>query len=59
MPRGDKKHVLDYMISVPSIDEQQKIIAEIEALEAQIAEAQKITDSSVEQKQKILEKYLK
>ena len=43
----------------PSLSEQQKIVVKIEELEKQIAEAQSIIDNSKQQKQAILDKYLK
>lgn len=46
-------------IPVPPLPEQQKIVAQIEKLEKQIAEAQAIIDNSNQQKQEILDKYLK
>lgn len=46
-------------IPVPPLSEQQKIVAQIEDLEKQIAEAQAIIDNSKLQKQEILDKYLK
>ncbi len=46
-------------ISVPPIAEQEKIVAQIEELEKQIAEAQRVIDNSKQQKQAILDKYLK
>lgn len=58
MPRGDKKQIMNYEIPVPSLFEQQQIVAKIEAYEAKIAEAQKVMESSAEQKRKILEEYL-
>jgi restriction endonuclease S subunit len=45
-------------ISLPSLSEQQKIVAEIEKTEAQIAEARKIIDDMPMQKNEILKKYL-
>lgn len=47
------------LIPVPPLSEQQKIVAQIEDLEKQIAEAQAIIDNSKQQKQEILDKYLK
>jgi restriction endonuclease S subunit len=49
----------NYEIPVPPIKEQEKIVAQIEELEKQIAEAQKVIDNSKQQKQAILDKYLK
>ena len=46
-------------ITLPSINDQQKIVFQIEELEKQIAEAQRIIDNSKAQKQAILDKYLK
>lgn len=45
-------------IPLPSIKEQQKIVAEIEKLEVQINEAQKIIDNACKLKNEILKKYL-
>ena len=50
------KHIA---IPVPPLEEQQKIVSQIEELEKQIAEAQAIIDNSKQQKQEILDKYLK
>ena len=43
----------------PSLTEQQKIVSQIEEFEKQIAEARNIIDNSKQQKQAILDKYLK
>ena len=53
------KTIANIKIPVPSLSEQQKIVAQIEKLEKQIAEAQVIIDNSKQQKQEILDKYLK
>ncbi|MFW2176929.1 MULTISPECIES: N-6 DNA methylase [unclassified Moraxella] len=45
-------------IPLPSIDEQKRIIQQIEALEAKIIQAQAIIDQTAERKQAILQKYL-
>jgi type I restriction enzyme M protein len=45
-------------IQAPPLSEQQEIVSEIENIEAQIAEAQKIMDDIPIQKNKILKKYL-
>ena len=45
-------------ISVPDIGTQKKIVAEIEGIEAEIAEKKKIIESSASEKQKLLQKYL-
>lgn len=46
-------------VKIPQLSEQQKIVFQIEDLEKQIAEAQTIIDNSKQQKQEILDKYLK
>ena len=45
-------------IPVPPIEEQKKIVSQIEELEKQIKEAQTIIDNSKNKKQAILDKYL-
>lgn len=49
----------NYEIPVPPIKDQQKIVSQIEELEKQIAKARSIIDNSKQQKQEILDKYLK
>lgn len=46
-------------VKIPPLEEQQKIVFQIKELEKQIAEAQAIIDNSKQQKQEILDKYLK
>lgn len=46
-------------IYCPPLADQQKIVSQIEEFEKQIAEAQAIIDNSKQQKQEILDKYLK
>jgi len=53
------KTIANIKIQVPTINEQQKIVSQIEELEKQIAEAQSIIDNSKQQKQAVLDKYLK
>ena len=53
------QNILKLSLDVPPLPEQQKIVAQIEKLEKQIAEAQSIIDNSKQQKQEILDKYLK
>ena len=57
--RASIDRVSGITIPVPPLLEQQKIVAQIEELEKQIAEAQAIIDNSKQQKQEILDKYLK
>lgn len=45
-------------VPVPSLAEQRKFVAKIEALETQIAEAQAVIDGAAARKQAILQKYL-
>ncbi|GAB1358368.1 N-6 DNA methylase [Porphyromonadaceae bacterium] len=53
-----KNQLEEFKVPVPTLMEQQNIVAEIEKLEKQIAEAQKIIDSSAELKNAVLKKYL-
>ena len=53
------QNILKLSLDVPPLPEQQKIVTQIEKLEKQIAEAQAIIDNSKQQKQEILDKYLK
>ena len=45
-------------IPLPSIEQQKKIVSQIEELEKQIDEAQKSIDASAELKNAVLKKYL-
>ena len=64
MPKGqypsiNDKDIRNFSIPIPPIKEQEKIVSQIEELEKQIAEARNIIDNSKQQKQAILDKYLK
>lgn len=54
-----QKMLMNLEIPIPDITTQQQIISKIKELEKQIAEAQTIIDNSKQQKQEILDKYLK
>ena len=56
--RVPAKFYENYKIPIPPIEKQKKLIAEIEALEQQIAQAQAIIDGAAERKQTIMQKYL-
>ena len=58
MPRGNKEDIKKYKIPVPPIDEQKRIIAQIETLEIEINNARAIISNAAREKQFILEKYL-
>lgn len=58
-PNINAQQFAAFQIPVPSFSEQQKIVAQIEELEKQIAEAQSIIYNLKAQKQAILDKYLK
>ncbi|MCC8088509.1 MAG: restriction endonuclease subunit S [Rikenellaceae bacterium] len=56
--RASIDRITGITIKVPSIEVQQKVIAEVEQLENQIKEQQKIIDESTEWKNAVLKKYL-
>lgn len=58
MPRGNKEDILKYRIPIPSIDEQKRIVFQIEALESEITEARNLIENAASEKQAILDKYL-
>lgn len=57
-PKLSQVNMNRIMIPVPPLAEQEKIVEQIEALEMQIAQAQKVIDDAPAQKQAILQKYL-
>ena len=57
--RASIDRISGIIIPLPKYSEQQKIVYQIEKLEKQIAQAQSIIDNSKQQKQAILDKYLK
>ena len=58
MPRGNKEDIMKYKIPIPNIDEQKRIVAQIEALELEITKARTLIESAASEKQAILDKYL-
>ena len=58
MPRGDKNHILNFSISVPSLEEQQCIVQEIEIYESAITTAKSVLSACAEKKKMILDKWL-
>lgn len=51
-------NIKDIKIPVPSLDQQQAIVTEIEGYEAEIAKLEKIIEGISERKKEVLEKYL-
>ncbi len=58
MPRGNKEDIMKYKIPMPHIDEQKRIVAQMEALELEITKARTLIDNAASEKQAILDKYL-
>lgn len=58
MPRGNKEDIMKYKIPMPNIDEQKRIVAQIEALELEITKARTLIENVASEKQAILDKYL-
>ena len=49
---------MKYKIPIPNIDEQKRIVAQIEALELEITKACTLIESAASEKQAILDKYM-
>lgn len=58
MPRGDTSQISNYSIPIPSVEEQNQIISQIEKLQSKINESKKIISTSADRKKQVLEKYL-
>ena len=58
MPRGNKDDVLKYRLPIPPIEEQERIVSQIDALEQEIAKARILIKNAAGEKQAILNKYL-
>ncbi|MGM9745612.1 MAG: N-6 DNA methylase [Paludibacteraceae bacterium] len=58
MPRGNKEDIMKYKIPIPHIDEQKRIVAQIETLELEITKARALIENAASEKQAILDKYL-
>ncbi len=58
MPRGDKQHIMDYKITLPSLLDQKRIIAQLDKIEKKIADFKKQISLMSKQKEEILKKYL-
>ncbi len=58
MPRGKREHILDYVIPLPSIEEQMRFLNEVLTLETEIKHAQTELKTLAKKKSLILRKYL-
>lgn len=58
MPRGNKEDIMKYKIPMPNIDEQKRIVAQIETLELEITKSRTLIENVASEKQAILDKYL-
>ena len=59
MPRGNKDGIIQYRITLPDMEEQRKVAAEISHWDALIAEAKNTMAGCNIRKQAIMDKYLK
>ena len=59
IPRIYNSGLRNVTIPVPSIEEQQRIVSEIESYEAEIAKAKAVMAGCAERKKQILEKWLR
>jgi len=58
MPRGNKEEIKKYRISIPPLEEQKRIVSQIDGLEAEIKAARLIIESAASRKLAVLKKYL-
>lgn len=58
MPRGNKDDIKKYRIPTPPIDEQKRIVSQIEVLELEVTKARDLIENAANEKQAILNKYL-
>lgn len=58
MPRGNKDDIQKYRIPIPPIEEQKRIVSQIETLELEITKARNLIKNAASEKQLILNKYL-
>ncbi|WP_299099258.1 N-6 DNA methylase [uncultured Alistipes sp.] len=58
MPRGNKEDIQKYRIPIPPIEEQKRIVSQIEALELEITNARNLIENAASEEQAILDKYL-
>jgi type I restriction enzyme M protein len=58
MPRGDKQHIMDYRIALPSLAEQQAIVTQVDKIEDKITDLEKQISLMPKQKEVILKAYL-
>ena len=58
MPRGNKEEIKKYKIPMPSLEEQQRIVSQIEEFQLEIKAACEIIENATSQKQAVLNKYL-
>ncbi|MBP3206984.1 MAG: restriction endonuclease subunit S [Campylobacter sp.] len=59
MPRGDKEHIMNYKISLPPLEVQEKIVAEFEKIENEISIRKEKLESLKGAYSEILDRYLK
>lgn len=57
-PSINKDDIDNFKIPMPSIDEQKRIVTQIEALESEIIKARNLIENAASKKQVILDKYL-
>lgn len=58
MPRGNRDDIQQYRIPIPPIEEQKRIVSQIEALELEAAKARHLIENAAREKQAVLDRYL-
>lgn len=56
MPRGDKNHILDYGFMEPSLEEQERIVPLLSAVDARISEQESLIEDLEERKKGLMQK---
>ena len=57
-PSINKNDIDNFRIPMPSIDEQKRIVTQIEALESEITKARNLIENAASEKHIVLDKYL-
>ena len=57
MPRGDKKHIHNYIVPIPPLAKQKQIVSKVLAFEAEISKAKADKELMASRKQSIFRRF--